>query len=857
MVGETTTDPLIRTKLHRPLVYRNHIQRPHLLERLEKNRQRPLTLVSAPAGYGKSTLVSDWLDSCDSPSAWLSLDEQDNDLGKFLSYLLAAVETIFPHAVSKTMTLVNALTLPPLSTLTGTLVNELDRIEQPFILVLDDYHLIKETAVNNLIAETLKHPPQSFHLVIVGRRDPGLPISTLRAQSKLAEIRTPDLRFSVAETETFLNQVMGIQIDPSTVVAVEEKTEGWVAGLRLAALSMRHQGTLDPKLLEPQVDAQYVMEYLFNEVFSHQPPEINQYLLGTAILDRFSGPLCEAVCLPGVDPLTCEFGGWNFIAWLKSENLFLIPLDPENRWFRYHHLFQKFLINQLKRHCSADEIKTHHAQASVWFFENGFIEEGLRHSLAADDIPGAIQAVARHGHNLMNEQQWPRLERWIGMLPRDRVEQEPELLLLEAWIDHIRHNLSHMAFCLEKVETLVSILPPDDSIKVKQIRAHYEALLSFQHFYMAADGKNALVYSKRACANVPHRHKRALAFAQLFLAGAYQMVGDLENGLSSLQKAMTNNTSQDSTYQALYFVYHCFLYWIDADLIALRRMAERSLILDKAHQLPETVSYGLYFLGVADYHQNELEAAEEKLTAVVKDFYTYNTTTFAYSSFVLALIYQAQGQPDKATEVNKALINIAIDTNNAFILNLAMAFREELALRQGCLPVASRWLKRYHAKPFLPPYRSYMPQLTAVKILLAQNTTDSLRQAADLLDRLHDFLTSIHNNCFQIHVLALQALLHDTRGDDSAALGKLSQALDLAEPGGFIRLFVDLGPQMADLLKRLIKQNIAVDYAGRILSAFSVDAQRVVPGAFLQNQSLDHPIPPLPVSQPPSPWRNP
>ena len=181
MVGETTTDPLIRTKLHRPLVYRNHIQRPHLLERLEKNRQRPLTLVSAPAGYGKSTLVSEWLDTCDSPSAWLSLDKSDNELGMFLSYLLAAVEIIFPHAVSKTMTLVNGLTLPPLTTLAGTLVNELDRIEQSFILVLDDYHLIKKTPVNNLITETLKHPPQSLYLVIVGRSDPTLPISTLRA----------------------------------------------------------------------------------------------------------------------------------------------------------------------------------------------------------------------------------------------------------------------------------------------------------------------------------------------------------------------------------------------------------------------------------------------------------------------------------------------------------------------------------------------------------------------------------------------------------------------------------------------------------------------------------------------------
>jgi LuxR family maltose regulon positive regulatory protein len=253
---------------------------------------------------------------------------------------------------------------------------------------------------------------------MVGRRDPALPIFALRAKGQVTEIRTQELRFTKAETAEFLEQFAGIEINPSTAGALEEKIEGWVTGLRLAALSMRHRGNLDPSLLEPQVDAQYVMEYLFNEVFSRQPPEVSQYLLGTAILDRFCGPLCEAVCVPAAEPFTCEFGGWEFVAWLKKENLFLISLDAQNRWFRYHHLFRKLLVNQLNRRCGAEEIKALHAQASAWFFENDLIEESLRHTLAAGDAETAGSLVARFGHQLMNNQQWVRLERCLHLLPR-------------------------------------------------------------------------------------------------------------------------------------------------------------------------------------------------------------------------------------------------------------------------------------------------------------------------------------------------------------------------------------------------------------------------------------------------------
>jgi len=461
------TDPIAKGKLHRPPVDRDHVHRPRLLEQLDLHRHKPLTLVSAPAGYGKSVLVSCWLASCDIPSAWLSLDKNDSNLRLFISYFIAAVETLFPGACRNTQGMLKAADLPPIRALASSLLNELYRIEQAFILVLDDFHLIKETAVHHLLANLLKHPSQSLHLVIVGRKDPPLPISTLRAKSVVAEIRTRNLCFTLAETTTFLNQLLGFQIDAATAIALEKKTEGWVIGLRLAVIFMQHRGDIDPKLLEAQVGAQYVMEYLFNEVFSQLPPEICQYLLDSAILDRFCGPLCEAVGASG------EIGGWEFIARLKKENLFLVPLDPENRWFRFHHLFQKLLSNQLRRHRSAEEIKTLHAQASAWFAENGLIEEALKHALAAADVKTAGSLVARFGHDLMNGQQWPCLERWLDMLPRERVEQDPQLLLFETWLMHVRHsgiNILNMQTRLDKIEALLRNGPQKASTSATQMK---------------------------------------------------------------------------------------------------------------------------------------------------------------------------------------------------------------------------------------------------------------------------------------------------------------------------------------------------------------------------------------------------
>ena len=386
MAKKETALPILSTKLHRPPLAKDHLHRQHLLDRLEKNVHRPLTLVSAPAGYGKSTLLSCWLESCDLLSGWVSLDENDNDLRVFLSYFLAAVRTQFPDACNKTNAMLNSSALPSGSVLTHSLVNELDQIGSSFVLVLDDYHAISDKTIHGLIAELLQHPPGPLHLVLSSRVDPPLPLASFRARNQMTEIRVRDLRFSPEETGAFLEQLIGAPVDDIAAAILQEKTEGWITGLRLALLSLRHRSDLNRMLENLPAESRYVADYLLAEVLLNQPEEKLEYLLATAILDRFCAPLCDAVCVPGSKFGECKIGGEQFLNWLEKSDLFVVPLDEQGRWFRYHHLFQQLLQSRLKQRFDPDEISALQMRASCWFAENDLIDEAIQYALAAGDL---------------------------------------------------------------------------------------------------------------------------------------------------------------------------------------------------------------------------------------------------------------------------------------------------------------------------------------------------------------------------------------------------------------------------------------------------------------------------------------
>ncbi|MGB5717818.1 MAG: response regulator, partial [Gammaproteobacteria bacterium] len=375
-----SVEHILQTKLHHPVLPVDLVPRTKLIARLEAERARPLTLVSASAGYGKSVLVSSWLEQCDWPGTWLSLDEDDSDLRQFLIYFVAAVRSLFPQACEDSLGLGEAHELPPVTRLAAVLANELDALEQPFILVLDDYHRISVMSpVHDLLQQLLVRPPIPLHLAILSRRDPPLPLVTLRARGQVTEVRTEDLRFSKLETRLLIKNILGFTATDELLANLDDEMEGWVVGLQLMSLASRRSEDPGGFLMQQHGGTQQIQEFIAHEVIDRQPHGLRDWLLKSAILDRFCVQLCDAVCASGEDVETPPLEGGRFIEFLREKNLFVISMGTQGEWFRYHHLFQAALLCELTRRLAVDEIAALHMHASQWFESHGFIDEALQH----------------------------------------------------------------------------------------------------------------------------------------------------------------------------------------------------------------------------------------------------------------------------------------------------------------------------------------------------------------------------------------------------------------------------------------------------------------------------------------------
>jgi LuxR family maltose regulon positive regulatory protein len=567
----------------------------------------------------------------------------------------------------------------------------------------------------------------------------------------------------------------------------------------------------------------YVTEYLATEILKEQPPAVQAYLLRTSLLDRFCAPLCQAVCLGCADLSTPEGGaaldGQAFLELLARRNLFVIPLDDERTWYRYHHMLRELLQDELRRRLSAGEIAALHCRASAWLAEHGLVEEALHHALAAGDTGIAARLVAEHRHRAMNQEQWHRLRRWLGLLPREVVEGDPQLLIVEAWL---LIGWAEMAPVAERVGALLANLDPKSPDTIN-LQAEFDTLHSLIAYHVT-DGPQCLALARRALERLPREYASERGLAVMLKSMAYQMIGDLASARAVVWEALAEKAAHHPTYQARVRMTSCFVDAIAAELDGVLGSAGQVLKLGQELNLAESIAHGYYFTGLCHYERNELDRAERSLLPVVRGAYIANLHNFTFSSFLLALCYQAQDRPAEAREAVETVVERAVDMGDVSLLQTARAFQSELALRQGNVASAHLWARTYSPEPLHVAYRFYVPQITLPRVLLALGTPDSRRQAADVLVRLHDFFASTHNVRLLIEVLALQALRHDACGDEPAALAALERALALSEPGDFIRLYVDLGPRMAGLLEQLRGQGVAPGYIARILVAFGTTA---------------------------------
>ena len=478
--------------------------------------------------------------------------------------------------------------------------------------------------------------------------------------------------------------------------------------------------------------------------------------------------------------------------------------------------------NQLERHFSRDDINAFHDRASTWFAENGLIEESVKHALAGGQPETAGQLIAKHGFDLSNDMDWPLLQRWLKLLPGEIVDRYPELLILTGWLHVIFSRFTELRACLDKAEALCATHAVPEHVV-----GHINILNAFQHA-IAVECDHSLTCTRRALEKLPREHNWARMFTLHIKASAHQILGERDKAHATIEEQLREIPNCSGVSQSHFQANQCYIHWMEADLTGVLQAAGGALKTAENFPKHQAVYQALYFRGIAYYHRNELQAAEENLVSVINEPYSQHALNFAHGAFALALIHLSGGRTDEANQVCESVVSFGHDANHPEVLKLVRAFQAELALRQGRLAEASYWAEQFVAKPFMLMYRFYIPQFTLVKVLLAQDTEDSRQQAVDLIEQLHDFVTFSHGRRFQIDVLALQALLYDSQGEGTTALESLTSALQLAEPSGFIRPFVDLGPSMADLLKRLHRKKIARDYIGNILAAFEQDGDQTV-----------------------------
>jgi LuxR family maltose regulon positive regulatory protein len=809
---------LLRTKFFVPPIRSSQIARPRLSNLIDCGLDRALILVSAPAGYGKTTLVSSWLKEKKIPFAWLSLDSGDNDAVRFLQYLIAAMAPFAPDAEAEATGKLQGIQSAQFETVINLLVNELASIPDPFVLVLDDLHLIQSETVLKILAFLLDHLPPQLHLVLITRIDPPLPLARLRARNWLTEIRADQLRFTRDEIAAFLNDVMELMLSVDDLSAIEKRTEGWIAGLHLAALSMQSSKDIHGFVSAFTGSHHYVMDYLVEEVLKSQPEKLGSFLLQTSILDKMCGSLCESV-LDGRPEEPVD--GQAMLESLERMNLFVIPLDDERRWYRYHHLFADVLRKRLEQHYP-DALPRLHARASRWFEQNGLLPEAIHHSLTCGDQERVIQLIEQNAPLLIMSGELNALSNWIKAV-ETRFQTHPWFHIIKAWMSILTGRLERVEEEFQVAEKLMSSLEPGMEIKLMQ-----GAIATGRSYrsYMEGDTNRTAAFAREAVNSLPDvnlisRSIRGIATA--LLGEASLMNGDLESAQQACSEA--KQIGQASGNYHVVIIVNCALGRIFTEQGLLHQAAE---IIAEALQIatrPDgkrlTVAGEPYTeLSQVSYEWNDLENAKEQVDSCLALCRQGGQETFQTKGLImLARLQQIQGNTKTAAENMNIAEKLTKEHHFAFKYTVWIRYGLlRLWIAQGNLEKASHIVEEsgitIHDEI---PYLREPEFLALLRLLLAQGEhEESLALSMRLLEKAE----ASKRLGRVIEVLVLQALIFQGRKDPDRALAVLKRALSLARPERYIRTFVDEGEPMLRLLHLARARQIETEYVTELLSVF-------------------------------------
>ncbi len=810
---------ILATKLYIPPSRPKVVLRPRLVERLNENlRHRPgMTLISAPAGFGKTTLVSEWVTGCEQPAAWLSLDEGDNDPVRFLTYLIAALQRVEANLGEGILRVLQTSQPqpPPIDLLLTDLLNEIVNVPADFILVLDDYHVIDSKVLDRALTFFLEHQPPQMHLVLATREDPDLPLSRLRARGQVLELRAADLRFSHAEAAEFLNQVMGLRLSAENIAALETRTEGWIAGLQLAGLSMQGYPDRASFIQSFTGSHHFVMDYLVEEVLHQQPERIQTFLLHTSILDRLCGPLCDAVLL---DPST---SGQDTLQSLERANLFLVPLDNERRWYRYHHLFADLLRQRLRHSLASPDGSAEHSmnelhiRASQWYEDNHFTLEAFRHAAAAKDIERAERLLDGGGIPLHLSGGVAPILDWLESLPVEVLHARPWLWWRHAAMLLINGQTIGVGEKLQAAEAGVANMlqgaePDDQTRNLIGLIAMASATLALTRYDVPA----MIAQSHRALEYLDRDHLFQRANAHWTLGYAYVLQG--ERALA--RQAFTESVALGEAAGAMFPLILATIglgYVQEVDNELYQAAETYRQVLKWAGDHPQQI-IGEAHLGLARilYEWNDLDAAEQHTQQSLHLARQYESIIDRHviSEVFLARLKLAQGDLAGAADI-LAKADQSVRQHHFVHRAPEVAAAQVLTfIRQGNLAAAAH-LAESHRLP-----------MSQARVHLAQGNPSA---ALAVLEPWRQLVEAKGWQDERLKALVLQAVILAAHSDKNQALPVLGEALALAEPSGALRTFLDEGAPMFRLLSEALAQGMMPDYTGKLLAVLEAETQRM------------------------------
>jgi LuxR family maltose regulon positive regulatory protein len=840
--GASEANVVLATKLYLPRLQPGFVPRPRLVAQLDEALARDLILVCAPAGFGKTSVLAEWARRGQRPVAWLSLDSADNDPARFWRHVVAGLDPLCPGFSEPAGQLLGP---PPPRSFEGVaaaLINELAARRDPVLLLLDDYHLIDSPMVHASVGFLLEHRPPSLWLVLSSRTDPPLPLARLRGRGQLAELRAADMRFSLGEAAALLGEAAGPGVPEGAVAALAARTEGWAAGLQLAALSLR--GHADPAGFVASFSGshRYVLDYLTEEVLDRQPAEVRGFLLETSVLDRLSGALCDAV--------TGRSDGQAMLERVERANLFLVPLDEVRGWWRYHHLFADLLRARLQQ--QPERIAVLHRNAAAWLEEHGLTDDAIRHALAAEDTVWAARLIERHFDGLFfRGGEGVTVQRWLAAIPAEIASSRPRLLLARSRLALAGGRVEAAGQLLDAAERAqaagagVAGEPCGPSAGQGSWLVNVPAAVTTQRAYLAAlrgDAEGAAALASQALAGIGDDEWMLASHARGYLSLAEWMRGRLTEAEQLLSSITAQWRAVGERALAVRGCHHLGQIQraggrLDTALGTYQQAVDIAAVPGRPH-LPAA---GTGYVGMAEvaYQRGELDAALRHVTeGIPLARQSAHTQPLANGLVTLAWIRHAQGDGAGALAAMDEAGQVGVSGDVASLLNPVPAQRLRLLLAQGDTRAAAQWassrgldLDAERGYPMEPEY------LALARVLLAQALPG---QALRFLERLHTSAAAAGRTGSLIEIQALQALALAAQGDEAAALTTLAQALILACPQGYLRVFADEGPPMATLLGRLVAaqraeqgpaRDVPLGYLGRLARSFDQNTAATRPNA--------------------------